>query len=140
MTGSVRTSYVAAGVIAQSLITANGKPVFGSIESVLDSISMDEIALLDDAVTNALSIVSPIVGLSEYGAWHTALCDGAKDPSNVWAAHAIGDAYILVDGPHINPRIIDRPEDYWGISRRELIDCHWLAYRAARAVKEQGLK
>jgi len=66
-------------------------------------------------------------------AWHTALEKGAA--ANVSILLSLGTAY---EGAA--DRYTATPERYFGIDRRELLDGHWMAYRAARDVIEKHQK
>lgn len=129
-----KQSYVQAGVVASALLH-EGRLVFRCAQDVLDL----EASLADELsriVLGALDSICPMYGRSDRNAWHAVLCEGAKHPTNYVAARSLGHAYDIAEaGKYI--RVIDRPDRHFGLPTRELLDGHWMAYSAARALLEQ---
>lgn len=111
-----------------AVIGADGSPAFD--DRLLDRLFPRELEALSWAVRGALERF-PCLGLSDLSRWRRILREGAQDPRNQVAAHALGSSFELT-GSGEAVRMIDRPDRFFGVPTRELIDCHWLAYWAAR--------
>lgn len=132
--GEAYTEAALCGLAARSL-RANGVRVFQSLEDVM-SIPSTEFAELMSAFADVFFAISPLFRHSNAAAWHEKLLAGAKAVESLTAVKALGTAYDLAGGID-KPRIIPRPDRYFGAPTRELLDGHWMAYRAARAVYEE---
>ncbi len=129
-----RQQRIMASLTATSLIDSQSRRVFRSADDV-DALPAHEAEALCRAAWEALSVVSPVWRWANHGAWHTALCRGAKDPSNAVPAYLLGQCY---DGGGYS-RLVERPERYWACPQYELTDGQLMAYRAARTVFEESL-
>jgi len=109
-----------------------GRPAF---------LSPDEVGLLDGAalaavladVGEALAIIAPTYARSNVDAWSRALERGAMHLSNVSATVALASCVDVTPAGGITPR----PDRYWGCPVGELLDGHWMVWRAARAAVER---
>jgi hypothetical protein len=130
-------SGASAAVIAASLYHEGGR-VFASADDVLDLNAGTFDAIWREA-SDVLETIAPTYGRCDANAWHVKLCVGAKDPSNVAACRGLGGAYEFVAvGKHA--RFIDRPDRFFGLPGAELLDGHWMAFGAARAIVEEQHK
>lgn len=90
------------------------------------------------AVIAALNIIGPSfarppVLAINVDSWMATLRAGAaENPSILWSMGTIYEASEW--------RIVETPERFFGLPRHELLDGHWIAYRAARAVVEERWK
>lgn len=86
----------------------------------------------------ALRIISPTYAAADIKAWLDRLKEGARSLENLCDALSFGGCCNVSWGfgrgaVHVR----DEPEAFLGIPRRDLLDCHWLAYHAARAVANE---
>jgi hypothetical protein len=95
------------------------------------------------AVLEALAKV-PIVGLRDWDKWQEILDEGAEHASNVSTAWRLGGSRELWQergwsdqGEILRTRVIDHPEWWFGVPQSNLIDCHWMAYQAARGMRDK---
>lgn len=137
LTGEAHTDAVLCGLTARAL-RANGKQVFRSSDDV-QQLPDTEMQSLVAEVANTLSRISPSYRVSHVGLWREALVEGARDTAHASLVRGLGGAYDIAGGID-KPRIIERPERYFGVPTRELLDGHWMAYHAARAVYEERTK
>jgi hypothetical protein len=101
----------------------------------------DEVGLLDGGtlaaltaeVGDVLATIAPTYARSDVDAWALRLERGAEAAANVQATVALASCVDVTPGGGVVPRL-DR---YWGCSVGELLDGHWMAWRAARAVVER---
>jgi hypothetical protein len=100
------------------------------------SLEGDWFDALQSEVRQAMATISPTSSRCDRNAWHSRLCLGAKDHSNLMDTVALGSSFDVVPFGKYN-RTLDRPERYFGIPVRELLDCHMLAYRAAKAICDE---
>lgn len=127
-------------LLAMALRQADGTPVFGS-EHDAGALDEHDAGALVNAVENALSICGPTRLTVSRNEWHTVLCEGAKHPANWQDAYALGGCYDVSFGFGKGAiHITDHPEWWFGIPQREMIDGHWMAYRAAVAVRVEADK
>lgn len=127
-------------LLCLALRERDGSQVFGSdIEAgALDE--LDAVALVN-AVEEALAICGPTRLTSLRNDWHVALCEGARHPANWQDAYALGGCYDISFGFGKGAfHVTDHPEWWFGVPQREMIDGHWMAYRAAVAVRVEADK
>ena len=119
-------------IISKCLVLKNRKKAFSSYQSV-KKISKTEYDKLKEEVFNHLLEISPIYNFIDLADWYNKLKEGAKHTSNYTIVQGLGSACDLISLPD---RVIfkDKPEEWFDIPRKELIDCHWIAYQAARKV------
>lgn len=94
-----------------------------------------EQALLFVEASRALRAISPTYASADIGAWLARLKEGAHALENLCDAISFGgcvDVSFGVGRGAVHVR--EEPETFINIPRRELLDCHWLAYHAARRV------
>lgn len=133
-----RASVQSAEVVARALRAGDGR-VFPTHEDV-NALPESELLALSADVRAALAEICPLYHLLDGASWqalHTRLCEGAKHVENFTAREALGRCYD-VDGS--SGRIVDRPDRYWGVPLADLLDGHWMVFRAARAVFEERQK
>lgn len=126
-----RPRALVAEVVAAALWTPKGR-AFKNGEGVgaLHEAEADELAA---AVLSSLDVISPSYRTADAGAWAARLLEGAKTPSNMSVALALGGCV------EVGYRATPRPDLYFGLPLRELTDGQWMAYRAARKFV-QGLE
>ncbi len=123
----LRGSRVSTALLARVLWTGDA-PTFRSADE-LGGMDGDDVGQLWSEALQALGRICPTYALSDSTAWVRALEAGAREPSN------LHDAFVLalcVD--HGTGAVTPRPDRYWGCSPAELLDGHWMIWRAARAV------
>lgn len=125
---SERTSAVSCGVIAHAIM-ANGQKVFADGSEVASVLSEPECDELAAHVFKALEVISPTYARSDSDAWHEVLKKGAR--ANFSTAIALGGSVDFAIGAATG-RVVDRPDRYFGLPLAELVDAHWMVYRAAR--------
>lgn len=120
-------------LLARVVVDADCRSVFDP-PSLLRSLYDHEVDRLSEAVSDALSIVSPTYAVCDVEKWIGYLKKGAMQPEN-WCdmlslsgccSISFGFGKGMVHARH-------DPETFFGMPRRELLDCHWIAYHAARA-------
>jgi hypothetical protein len=81
----------------------------------------------------ALGEICPTYARSNVKRWLEVLTEGARHPSN------LDEASVLASCVDVTPAaVVPRPDRYWGGPLSQLLDGHWLAYRAARdALKDR---
>jgi hypothetical protein len=123
----LRGSRVSTGLLAHCLWTGTA-PAFGHADE-LGALSSPVVGDLWDEAVRALGAISPTYNLSEYGAWGSALEEGARAGGNLHDAFTLAGCVDVSMGS-----VTPRPERYWGCSPAELLDGHWMIFRASRAV------
>ena len=122
-------------LLSLTLRQGDGTALFNQ-ESEVGSIDEIDAVPLVNEVESALSICGPTRLTSSRNDWHVALCEGAKHPANWQDAYALGGCYDVSFGFGKGAiHVTDHPEWWFGIPQREMIDGHWMAYRAAVAVR-----
>jgi len=124
-----------AAIVARCLIYATGAFAFCSAEELLE-LPEGEFDALTRAVFSALDAFCPIPGRCDALAWRMAVNDGARDSSNATVVGLLGGAYDIAGGI-AKPRIIDRPERFFGCAPVELSYGQLLCFRAARSLHEE---
>jgi hypothetical protein len=123
----LRGSRVSTALLAKVLWTG-GAPTFRHADE-LGGMDGGDVGELWDAALRALGKICPTYSLSDSTAWGRVLEAGAREPSNLHDAFALA---LCVD--HGTGAVTPRPDRYWGCSPAELLDGHWMIWRAARAV------
>lgn len=102
--------------------------------SLLRKLYEHEVDSLAEAVSDALCIVSPTYAVCDVDKWIGYLKEGAKQPQN-WCdmLSLSGCCSISFGFGRGAVHVRHDPETFFGFPRRELLDCHWIAYHAARA-------
>lgn len=125
-------------LLCLALRQGDGSAVFASEAEVGALDELDATSLVN-AVEEALSICGPTRLTAERNAWHVALCEGAKHSANWQDAYALGGCYDVSFGFGKGAiHVTDHPEWWFGVPQREMIDGHWMAYRAAVAVRVEA--
>lgn len=122
-------------LLSLSLRQEDGSPMFAR-ESEVGCLDENDLGGLVNAVQEALAIMSPTRLTADRNAWHVVLCEGAKHPANWQDAYALGGCVDVSFGFGKGAiHITDHPEWWYGVPQREMIDGHWMAFRAAVAVR-----
>lgn len=137
LSGERRTSWFWAHVISQCLESA-GRRVFDDAADVL-GLSETQLSALRRDVESTLSVVSPSYSFSNWVTWHARLVVGADHHLNAGAYRGLAASYDI-GGGIAQPRVIERPDRYYGVSLCQLTDAQWMVYRAARALYESRYK
>lgn len=120
-------------LLASVVVDGNCRPAFDP-PALLRSLYEHEVDRLAEAVSDALTTVSPTYAVCDVEKWIGYLKEGAKQPEN-WCdmlslagccSISFGFGKGMVHARH-------DPETFFGVPRRDLLDCHWIAYHAARA-------
>lgn len=126
----IRSSRAKLEILGRALWTPTG-PAFGSAADVgrlLDA----EVDALAEEVAGILDRIAPTYARSNAAAWVDVLERGALHGSN------IGDAMTLAACVDEHQRgTTPRPDRFWGLPLRELLDGHWMAFRAARRAADK---
>lgn len=122
-----------ADYINQALRLKDGSRVFSSGSKIINTLTSSEFQSLSSEVYEVLSEISPLFHLCDYEAWRKKLTSGANHNSNYMIRLSLGScvSFTLTSDRIINH---DHPERYFNIPRNELLDCHWMAYFAARDI------
>lgn len=124
----------ASNMVAVALLDNEGDRVFRSGRELERSVEPREYGKLVSSVLRALQIISPHYGHIDSASWERRLLEGAESNSSI--AISMGmcvDVAAGLGGTLKWPR----PDRYWGCAPRELLDGHWMAYRAARELYER---
>lgn len=117
------------GLIA-ACVRSDGDLLFATPEDV-GELYEDEIGKIGEAVTGALERVSPSYVRSDWREWKRVLLAGARHASNAHIAYTLSACF---DPVAMSERVIPRPERFWNAAPVDLLDCHYMAFRAARTV------
>lgn len=122
-----------ADIASACLVLENGKRAFSSGNSMATILSWSEFRKLTDETYRTLIEISPMLHSCDYAAWKAKLESGAAHPSNFIITNALGNCLSFTVLP---TKVIthDHPEHYFNIPKKELLDCHWMAYWAARSI------
>lgn len=123
-----------AGLISKCIVTKGDKPAFSSVESIKKILSVAEYELLVREMHKVLARISPAFNYCDSDEWMARLVEGAKHSSNYLLTKSLGDCYELIIAPNGVWLAQDRPERYFGVPRCKLLDCHWMAYLAAKEI------
>ncbi len=113
-------------VLSRCLWTAEGR-AFASADEV-GMLSGQELRTIAAEALGALATSGPTYAQSDWKAWQEVLSRGARHPANAGAAIALAGCADYGHGA-----VTFRPDRYWGVPTSQLLDGHWMAYRAARA-------
>lgn len=112
------------------LMLGPDRPAFPSGDVAAASLDAGDLLRLAPEL-RALEALAP-----HYGAPRSdALAEGARELANLAAAYQLGGCFDALP----SGLVVDRPDRYFGKPLGALLDCQWLAYRAARDVYEQAL-
>lgn len=125
----VRGSIAQLEVLARCLYTPTG-PAFSSAEEV-GRLEEGDVAELAGEVASALDRIAPSYTRSDYQIWAEALEKGARHWSNVGTTVAMASCVDLGMGGRV-----PRPDRYWGVPVCQLLDGHWMIFRAAQRAAE----
>jgi hypothetical protein len=114
-----------AAIMASALVGSDGQQIASSSDLLL--LTEQEFSSLREAVLPVLWRISPTYTLSDADEWGAVLQRGAEQHGSTVVAMAHCREQI---GQHI----VEAPEKYFGVPRGALLDGHWMAFRAARAV------
>ncbi len=123
-------------ILVSNLILINNKPAFSSVDKLKNIITMTEYDTLLRQVSQVLDEISPTFSTSDQDAWMSLLKKGANHPSNSLLVHSLGSCYT----PHVIGEkllILDKPQEYFGVPKNQLLDGHWMAYIAARFIYQK---
>lgn len=122
-----------ADYISSSLRLQDGSKAFSNGSSIINLLTVSEFNSLSAEVYDVLAEISPLFHLCDYDAWRKKLSAGANHNSNYMIRLSLGScvSFTLASDRTINH---DHPERYFNIPRNELLDCHWMAYFAARDI------
>lgn len=122
--------------LAGLLVDSDGEPAL-SADSILD-LYEHEIAALSGDAARALATISPTQANADGRLWIAVLVEGAKAPENLQDALSLGGCCDVSWGYGAGAvHVRDEPEVFYGLPRRELLDCHWFAYHAARRLRNE---
>lgn len=118
----------------QSLLIAtlrmDGEPVFQSLDE-FSSFYGNDLDTLHDLASAALDRVSPTYAFSQVSAWHEFLVEGLRNRREAWCTvHALGNS---IDVTPLGT-VVERPDRFFGVPLNQLVDAHWIAFRAARSL------
>lgn len=116
------------GLVSAALCDRAGRSVLSA--SDIGLLTDAEFAAARAAVFAALGRMSPTYRLSDSDAWLATLRVGATQ-------HMSTCATMWTCRESVGNRVVLAPEKYFGVPRGALLDCHWMAFRAAVAVYEQ---
>jgi hypothetical protein len=124
-------------LFAHVIVDADCCPVFGS-PSLLDEFYGHEVDRLSECVYGGLSTISPVYASCDVSKWLDFLSEGATAPENWNDMLSLGKCYDVSFGfakgaAHVK----HEPEAFFGFPRREMLDCHWLAYHASIRVRNE---
>jgi hypothetical protein len=120
------TSELTAGLVSACVYTPRGR-AFGSAREVL-GLGGEELAALGLEVLEAIHRVSPVYQRTDADAWRMALKEGAQHRSCFFEALSM---YRSCDRVGMNAVAFERPDRYYGLPVRELVDGQLMAYSAA---------
>jgi hypothetical protein len=125
--------------VASLVVDREGLPAL-SADAIL-GLYEHETARLAEAACEALAVVSPTYAACDVRAWSDYLHQGALDPANISDALSLGGCFNVSWGYGRGAvHVFDHPETWFGIPRRELLDCHQMIYGAARRARAEIMK
>jgi hypothetical protein len=125
--------------LARVVVDADCQPVFASADDFGELYEYELDGLAED-VSNALA-VGPTYAGSDFTKWMKYLSIGATEPENWTDMLSLGNCQDVSFGMgRGSVHVRDEPEAFFGIPRRDLMDCHWFAYRAAVRARTELMK
>lgn len=113
------------------VVDVDARPAFDSL-SLLEDLYDHEGDRLIESAYNGLSIISPTYAACDVGAWFEYLKDGAMAPENWHDMLSLSGCHSVSFGFGKGAiHVRHEPEAFFGFPRRDMLDCHWFAYRAA---------
>jgi hypothetical protein len=128
-----------AALIAGCLVDALDRPIFRDGREAATLLTELDAPGLMACVLRGLEAIGPTYAFSDARAWHRLLVRGARDPVNVHDAIVLGGCVDVALGS-MRRECASRPDRYYGLPMGELVDAHWMAFRAARAVVVEMMK
>lgn len=122
------------GLVIKSVIAKSGKQAFSSVESMRKLLTVAEYDSLVTEMHEILARISPAYNYCDHDEWMAKLIEGANSSTNYLLTKSLGDCYELIIAPNGVWLAQDRPERYFGVPRCKLLDCHWMAYLAAKEI------
>lgn len=123
-------------LVAAALLV-DGRPAFASPDEVLH-LHERELVELAVHVRDALRIVGPTLYTSDTDAWERVLVEGCSAAANAYEAWSLGGCVNVSWGMGRKAvHVTQDPERWFGVPQRELLDCHWMAYFAACAMRRK---
>jgi hypothetical protein len=118
-------------LLARVVALADCRPAFDS-PSLLNSLYDYEVDRLIESAYRGLSVVSPTYAACDVGVWIEWLKDGCMAPENWADMLSLSGCHSISFGMGKGAiHVRHEPEAFFGFPRREMLDCHWFAYRAA---------
>lgn len=122
-------------ILAACLTSRDGLPAVPNARWLESHLTSTGLARLSKQATEALQAIGPVWAAVDLGAWTATLKLGAQHPANYLDAYALGGCIDLV-GSGEGTKLLPRPDRFFGVPMSQLVDGHWLAYRAARFIFE----
>lgn len=118
-------------LLIRIVVDADSRPAFDS-PSLLESLYDHEVDRLVESAYAGLSVVSPTYAACDVGAWLEWLKEGSLAPENWNEMLSLSGCHSISFGMGKGAiHVRHEPEAFFGFPRREMLDCHWFAYRAA---------
>lgn len=118
-------------LLMRVVVDADCRPAFAS-SALLADLYDYEVDGLMGSVYGGLSVVSPTYATCEVDEWLNWLKEGAMAPENWADMLSLSGCHSVSFGMGKGAvQVRHDPESFFGFPRRDLLDCHWFAYRAA---------
>lgn len=118
-------------LLMRIVVDADSLPAFDSPSLLLDLYDYEVDRLMASAYAG-LSVVSPTYAACDVGAWLEWLKEGSLAPENWNDMLSLSGCHSISFGMGKGAiHVRHEPEAFFGFPRREMLDCHWFAYRAA---------
>lgn len=128
--GAERTNALNA-LLMRTVVDVDCRYAFDSSAVLLDLYEY-EVDRLAESAYRGLSIVSPTYAACDVERWIEYLKAGCLDPANWNDLFSLAGCHSVSFGMGKGAvQVRHEPEAFFGFPRREMLDCHWLAYRAA---------
>lgn len=114
-----------AALVAAALVGSDGQQIVTYADLLL--LTDQEFSALRDAVLPVLWRIAPTYSLCDSDEWGAVLQRGAEQHISTVVA-------MSQCREQLGQQIVEAPEKYFGVPRGALLDGHWMAFRAARAV------
>ena len=126
-----RSLRAGASAMLAAILTADGEPAFACAADAAYLDAEAQQTLLAHAF-DALDAVCPLYRRIDVAAWELALKRGAQ--ALPWVTRGFVSCVDILPTMGREPLKREHPERYWGKPPCELLDGHWLAFRAATDV------
>jgi hypothetical protein len=128
--GAERTAATNA-LLLKVVVDADCRSAFASA-SLLEDLYDHEVDRLIESAYAGLSVVSPTFASCDVGPWLEFLKEGSLAPENWSDMLSLAGCHSISFGMGKGAiHVRHEPEAFFGFPRRDLLDCHWFAYRAA---------